>query len=152
MDFQRRQLGIFLQMTSNTPPPLQRKRFVPLPFASPTLLLLGALQSKESGPLKCDNRATCNLSSRNIADLISSPSKIPSRIEIDRMSTPSVRQQLPSEHTTQKPSHSHQLSRRRPSLHVTIPATECFRPWLDGHLCDSPLVCIVKIPQRPALY
>jgi hypothetical protein len=142
LDFQRRQLGVFLQKTSNSPPPLLRKRFVPLPLATPTPLSLSALPSEEGDPLKCDSWATCNLPSRNSADLISSPSRIPSRIEIDRMTTSSVRQQPPSEHTTRKPSHSYQLSRRRPSLHVSIPDTDRFRPWLDGHVCDSPLVCI----------
>ena len=34
---------------------------------------------------------------------------------------------------------------RRPSLHVTIPGTEDFLPWLDGSVHDSPLVCFTEL-------
>jgi hypothetical protein len=151
LECQRRQLGILLQTTSSTPPPLQRNRFIPLPLTTLSPLSLHISPSEESAPLKCDSWATSNLPSRNSADLVSSPSRIPSRIEINSMTTPSVREQPSPDHSTQKPSHSCQLSRRRPSLHVTIPDTERFIPWLDGHLCDSPLVCTVELPQPPFL-
>lgn len=144
MDLQRRQLGIFLHMASKTsspsPPPLQRKRFIPLPPATPSPLSLDILPSKENMPLKCNSRAHRSLSSTNRDDMISSSLRIRSQIEVNNMTTPSVRQQPPSELPTQKPSHSCQLSRRGPSLHVTIPDTVRFRPLLDGDLCDSPLV------------
>jgi hypothetical protein len=65
---------------------------------------------------------------------------------------PSVRQQLSSEQPTQQPLQSCQLLRRRPLLHVTIPETERVIPWLDRHLCDSPLVCIIELSQPPVLY
>jgi hypothetical protein len=140
MDLQRRQLGIFLHMPSNSsspsPPPLQRKRFIPLPLATPSPLSLDILPRKEN-MLKCNSRATRSLSSTNRGDKIFSSLRIRSQIEVNNMTTPSVWQQPPSELSTQKPSHSCQLSRRGPSLHVTIPDTE---RWLDGDLCDSPLV------------
>lgn len=152
LECQRRQLGAILQITSNSPPPLQRKCPISLPLVSPAPLLLDILPSEESEPLKCESRATCNLPSRNSADLIPSPPKIPSQVEIDSTMAPSVRQKPPSEQSSQKPSRSCQLLRRRPLLHVTIPETERAIPWLDRHLCDSPLVCIIELPQPPALY
>lgn len=142
MDLQRRQLGIFLRMASNSsspsPPPLQRKRFIPLPPATPSPLPLDILPNKENMPLKGNSLATRSFSSTNRGDMISL--RIRSEIEVNNMTTPSVRQRPPSEYSTQKPSRSCQLSRRGPSLHVTIPETVRFRPWLDGDLCDSPLV------------
>lgn len=159
MELQRRQLGTLLQMrspppppTPGPPPPLQRKRFIPLPPTTPTSLLSDVLPYEENVPLKCDSWATCNRSSMNSGDMIFLPWRIPSQIEIHSMTTSSVRQQPPSERSTQKPPQSCQLSRRRPSLYVTIPDTERCRPWLDGELCDSPLVCIVKLLQLLVLY
>lgn len=159
MELQRRQLGTLLQMrspppppTPGPPPPLQRKRFIPLPPTTPTSLLSDVLPYEENVPLKCDSWATCNRSSMNSGDMIFLPWRIPSQIEIHSMTTSSVRQQPPSERSTQKPPQSCQLSRRRPSLYVTIPDTERCRPWLDGELCDSPLVCIVKLLQPLVLY
>ena len=149
LENQRQQLGVFLQISSNSPPPLQRKYPIPLPLAIPTPLLLD-MPSEENEPLKRESWATCNPRSRSNADLIPSPSKIPSQNNID--STPSARQQPQSEQSTQKASPSCHLLRRRPLLHVTIPETERVIPWLDRHLCDSPLVCIIELPQPPALY
>lgn len=147
LEYQRRQLGVFLQITSNSPPPLPRKCPIPLPLATPAPPLLDILPSEGSELLKCGSRATCNLPSVNSADLIPDPPKIPSQIEIDSTVAPSVRQQLPSEQPTQKSSQSCQLLRRRPLLHVTIPETEPAIPWLDRHICDSPLSGIgVDIP------
>ena len=143
MECQRRQIGAFLQVSLNSPPPLQRKRPIPLPLATPTSLLLDTFSGEESVSVKRENRAICNLPSRNSTDLISSPWKIPSQIDIDSSMTPSVRQQSPSEPSTQKPS---QLPRQRPLLRITIPETERSIPWLDKGLCDSPLVCIIELP------
>lgn len=150
LEHQRRQLGIFLQFSSNSPPPpppppLQRKCPIPLPLATPTPLLLELLPSEGSKPLKCESWATCNMPPGNSVDLIPSPSKIPLQIEIDSTMPPSVGQQSPSKRSTQTPSQSCQL-RRRPLLHITIPETERVIPWLDRHLCDSPLVCIIELP------
>ena len=140
LERQRRQLGAFLQIISNSPPPLQRKCPIPLPLATPAPLLLDVLPSEESKPLKRESSLTCNLPSGN-SDLVPSLPKISSQIEINSTVPPSVRQQLPSEQPTQHPLQSCQLLRRRPLLHVTIPETERAIPWLDRHLCDSPLVC-----------
>jgi hypothetical protein len=152
LEYQRRQLGVFLQITSNSPPPLRRKCPIPLPLFTPAPLLLDILPSEGREPLKCESWATCDLPSGNGADLTFSPPKIPSQTEIDSTVAQSVRQQPPSEQSTQKPSQSCQLLRRRPLLHVTIPETERTIPWLDRHLCGSPLVCIMELPQSPALY
>jgi hypothetical protein len=105
------------------------------------------LLSEESEPLKCESWATCNLPSGNSADpsLIPSPSKIPSQINLDNTFAPSVGQEPSSEQPTQEPLQLCQLSRRRPLLHVTIPETQRVIPWLDRHLCDSPLVCITEL-------
>jgi hypothetical protein len=151
LECQRRQLGAILQITSNSPPPLQRKCPISLPLVTPAPVLLDTLPSEESKPLKCESWATCNRPSGN-SDLILSPPKIPSQIEIDSTMEPSVRQQLSSEQPTQQPLQSCQLLRRRPLLHVTIPETERVIPWLDRHLCDSPLVCIIELSQPPVLY
>jgi hypothetical protein len=103
------------------------------------------LPSEESEPLKCESWATCNLPGNN-TDLIAS------QIEVDSTMAPSVRQQPPSELPTQEPSQSCQLLRLRPLLHITIPETERAMPWLDRHLCDSPLVCVIELPQPPSFY
>jgi hypothetical protein len=142
VECQRRRLGVFLQITSNSPPPLQRPCPIPLPLASPTSLLLEVLPSEESTPLKCESRATCNPPSGNGTDLIPSPSKIPLQIEFDSTMAPSMGQQPSSERSTKKPSQSCQLLRRRPLLHVTIPESE----RLDRHHYNSPLVCIRASP------
>ena len=34
-----------------------------------------------------------------------------------------------------------------PSLRVTIPKTERLTSWLNGRLCDSPLVCFTRVPK-----
>lgn len=150
LEYQRRQLGVFFQFTSNSPPPLQRKCPIPLPLSTPTQLLSDILPSEESEPMKCESWATCNLPSGNSAYL--SPSKISSQIEIDSTMASSLGQQPPSEQSTQNPSRSCQLLRRRPWLHVTIPETECTTPWLDQHLCNSPLVRVIELSQPHALY
>lgn len=152
LEYQRRQLGVFLQITPNSPPPLQRKCPIPLPLSTPAPLLLDMLPSEGREPLKCESWGTCNLPSGNGVDLTPSPPKTPSQIEIDSTMAQSVRQQPPSEQSTQKPLQSCQLLRRRPLLHVTIPETERAIPCLDRHLCESPLVCIIELPQSSALY
>ncbi len=151
LESQRLQLGVFLQITSNSPPLLQRKHPIPLPLSTPTSLLLGILLGEEGVPLplKRESQETCNLPSRNIAEKIPPPLEISSQIEIVSTMASSVRQQPPSEQSTQKSSH---LLRRRPLVHVTILETEWSIPWLDRNLCDSPLVCTVELPQPPALY
>jgi len=117
LESQRRDLEAFLQEESNSPPPLQRKRPVPLPPFNPSPLVLGASAIEESAHRNYESRAACYPPSRKIF----------------------VRQQLPESHLKQRPALSCQSSRRRPSLRVTIPGTECFRHWLNGRRCDSPL-------------
>jgi len=116
LESQRRHLGIgiVLQMGSNTPPPLQRKRPVPLPLTS-SLHLTSPYE--ESAQLNQESIATHNPPSRS----------------------KSARQQFLVGHSTRRPSRPSQSSRQLPSLRVTIPGTGHFKPWLNGPLCDSPL-------------
>jgi hypothetical protein len=96
------------------------------------------LRKARIGTTKAEQLVTLHL--ERVRDQIPSSS----RIHTDNMTIVIVRQQLPESHLKQRPPLSCQSSRRRPSLRVTIPGTECFRHWLNGRLCDSPLVCFIS--------
>jgi hypothetical protein len=101
------------------------------------------LRNARIGTTKSEQLVTLHLG--RVCDQIPSSS----RVHTDNMTTVIVRQQLPESHLKQRPPLSCQSSRRRPSLRVTIPGTECFWHWLNGRLCDSPLVCFIS---RTSLY
>jgi hypothetical protein len=64
MESQRRQLGAFLRMESNVPPPLQRKRPIPLPRSPPSPLVLDMSHGVHARP-RHESKADYKCSSRN---------------------------------------------------------------------------------------
>jgi hypothetical protein len=65
LESQRRHLGVFLRIESNSPPPLRRKCPIPLPPSTPSPLMLGISSFEEGVQLKYEGKAGCNGPSRN---------------------------------------------------------------------------------------
>jgi hypothetical protein len=146
LESQRRQLGVFLRMESNIPPPLQRKRPIPLPPSPPSPLIFDMSLCGERAHSRHENKADCKSPSRNGAcsDFIT-------LAKADTMTAVAVQQQPPVRLSTQRLAFSCKSS-CRPSLRVTIPGTDHFVPWLNGRLCDSPLVCFTRAPKSHAFH
>ncbi|KAH9045820.1 hypothetical protein EDB84DRAFT_772084 [Lactarius hengduanensis] len=111
----RRQLRTCLRTGAETPPPLERKRPIPLPLSTP--------------PLSTSNVPPCNEGAQIKFEAVADSG----------LSTVDVRQQLPTEHTEQRLSLSSRPSHRRPALQIVIPGSDHHEPWLNGPICSSPL-------------
>ncbi|KAH9170987.1 hypothetical protein EDB89DRAFT_1974486 [Lactarius sanguifluus] len=128
----RRQLRTCLRTGAETPPPLERKRPIPLPLSTPPLSSSNAPPCNESAHIKSEAVADSGLSTvdgKRSAFLASEA----------QINKGTVRQQLPTEHTGQRLSLSARPSHRRPALQIVIPGSDRHEPWLNGPICSSPL-------------
>ncbi|KAH9064944.1 hypothetical protein EDB87DRAFT_1596584 [Lactarius vividus] len=125
----RRQLRTCLRTGAKTPPPLERKRPIPLPLSTSPLSSLNAMLCNEGAQIKSVAVAGSGLST--VDDKHSA--FLASEAQINKGA---VRQQLPTEHTEQGSSLSF---RPRPTLQIVIPGSDHHEPWLNGPICNSPL-------------
>ncbi len=139
LESQRRQLRACLRTAVETPPPLERKRPIPLPLSTPPLSSLNAPPGDEGAQLKSEAVADSGLST---VDGTRSTFLAPEA----QINKAAVRQQLPIEHTRQRSLLSFLPSHRRPALQIVIPGSDHHEPWLSGPICSSPLVCLLDMP------